>query len=506
MATTVSQSPSARVNSPSPSRRMRIAIIGAGFTGLGMGIRLRQAGIEDFEILERSNEIGGTWRDNTYPGCAVDVQSHLYSFSFAPNPRWGSVYSPREEIWAYIRRCADEFGVSGHVRFGHEVLSADWDDARQRWLIDTSAGPLEAQFLISAMGPLSQRSLPDIPGVDTFEGPCFHSAAWEHGHDLAGERVAVIGTGASAAQLIPEIQPLVERLLVFQRTPPWTFPRMNRQISRLEHALYRRFPLLQRLVRARQYWYRESIAVLLQQPGRTAALEGIARLRLRWQVRDRRLREQLTPTYRMGCKRIVVSDDYHPTLTRDNVELITSPIREIRPASIVTADDVEHSVDAIVLATGFRPISVADPLRGRDGVALAARWAQRREAHLGTTVSGYPNYFMLIGPNTATGHTSALLYAEAQIEYIISCLKHLERNGMTSFDVKADVQAAFNRDLRERLAGTVWTSGGCGSWYLDADGGTSIIWPGFTGQFRKALRTFDPTAHELRKQDSAAVA
>lgn len=487
-----------RGDDATPPQRTRIAIIGSGFTGLGMGIRLRRAGIEDFEILERSSDIGGTWRDNSYPGCAVDVQSHLYSYSFAPNPDWSRVYSPREEIWAYIKRCADAFGVTAHVRLDHEVLSADWDEARQRWSLDTSAGVVEAQFLISAMGPLSARSLPDIAGLNTFEGACFHSAAWDHGHALANERVAVIGTGASAAQLIPEIQPVVGQLLVFQRTPPWTFPRLNRRITGLERALYRTFPVLQRLVRLRQYWYRESIAVALQRPGRAAPLEFLARARLRRHVPDARLRKQVTPTYRMGCKRIVVSDDYHRTLTRENVQVLTSPIREVGPSSITTADGAEHPVDAIILATGFHPISFADPLRGSDGVVLADRWQERREAYLGTTVAGYPNYFMLIGPNTATGHTSILLYAEAQMEYIVSCLEHLDRSGSTSFDVRSDAQAAFNLELRTRLKRTVWTSGGCGSWYLDADGGTSILWPGYTWQFRRALRAFDPQAYELR--------
>ncbi len=484
----------------------RIAIIGSGFAGLGMGIRLRQAGIEDFAILERADSIGGTWRDNSYPGCAVDVQSHLYSYSFAPNPDWSRVYAPQEEIWSYIRRCADEFGVNDHVCFGHEVLGADWDETRQRWLIDTSAGPVEAQFLISAMGPLSDRSLPDIPGLDTFEGARFHSAAWDHDYDLAGKRVAVIGTGASAAQLVPEIQPKVAKLLVFQRTPPWTFPRMNRRITPVERALYRRYPGFQRFVRARQYWYRETLAVLLQRPQRAVLLEKIARARLRRQIPDPELREKVTPSYRIGCKRIIVSDDYHPTLTRANVELVTSSIREVRPQSIVMEDGEEHAVDAIILATGFRPICVADPLRGRGGVALAERWAERREAYLGTTVAGYPNYFMLIGPNTATGHTSALLYAEAQIEYVMSCLEHLERNGLDSLDVRDEVQAAFNTDLRQRLKGTVWTSGGCGSWYLDADGGTSVIWPGYTWQFERALSAFDPEAYELRRTVGAAPA
>jgi cation diffusion facilitator CzcD-associated flavoprotein CzcO len=506
MATMVSRSGGENGDQASPRRRVRIAIIGSGFTGLGMGIRLRQAGVEDFEILERSHDIGGTWRDNSYPGCAVDVESHLYSYSFAPNPDWSWVYSPQEEIWAYIKRCAEEYGVAERVRLDHEVLRADWDDERQRWLVETSAGPLEAQFLISAMGPLSERAVPDLAGLETFEGACFHSAAWDHGHDLSGERVAVIGTGASAAQFIPEIQPMVGKLLVFQRTPPWTFPRMNRRITPLERTLYRRFPALQRLVRTRQYWYRESIAFFLQRPARTAALERMARMRLRWQVRDPLLRELVTPAYHMGCKRIVVSDDYHPTLARENVQLITSQIRHVQRSSIVTEDGVGHPVDTIILGTGFHPISVADPLRGRDGVTLTARWARRREAYVGTTVAGYPNYFMLIGPNTATGHTSILLYAEAQINYIIECLSHLERCGLASFDVRPEVQTAFNQHLRRRLKETVWTSGGCGSWYLDGDGGTSIIWPGYTWQFRKALRAFDPTAYELRARDDAAVA
>ena len=476
---------------------MRIAIIGAGFSGLGMAIRLRQAGIDDFEILERSTDLGGTWRDNSYPGCAVDVQSHLYSYSFAPNPDWSQVYSPQEEIWAYIRRCADQHGVTSRIRFDHEVTGAVWDEARQRWLIETTAGDLEAQFLISGMGPLSHPTLPAIPGLDSFGGACFHSARWDHAHDLAGERVAVIGTGCSAAQLIPEIQPRVKRLLVFQRTPAWTFPRLNRRITRLERSLYRRLPGLQKAARARQYLYRESIAFGLQRPVRMRALEALMRLRLRRHVPDPVLRAKLTPTYRIGCKRIVVSDDYHRALTRPNVEVVTTGIREVRPASIVTEDGAEHAVDTIILATGFNIMQVADPLRGSDGQALTERWATRREAYLGTTVAGYPNYFMLVGPNTASGHTSVLLYVEAQIDYIVQCIRHLERHGLTSLDVRPELQAEFNRRLRKKLNGTIWTAGGCQSWYLDADGGTSAIWPGYTWQFRRALQSFDPRAYRL---------
>ena len=486
------------------SRRTEIGIIGAGLTGVGMAIRLRQAGITDFEILEKADDVGGTWRDNRYPGCAVDVQSHLYSYSFAPNPGWSSVYAPREEIWRYIQDCAERFEVRQHLRPRHEVQRADWDDRHHHWILETPAGTVHARFLISAMGPLSQIAIPAIPGLDSFTGPCFHSADWDRDHDVTGERVAVIGTGASAAQVVPAIQPIVQRLSVFQRTPAWTFPRLNRRITRVEHRLYRRFPILQRLVRARQYWYRESLATFFHRSARAKPLEALMRLRLRFQVRDPALRKQLTPNYRIGCKRIIVSDDYHRTFNSPNVELVTAPISEVRSRSIVTDDGIERPVDTIVLATGFRPISVADPLNGRDGVPLRERWAERRESYYGTTVAGYPNYFMLLGPNTATGHTSVLLLAEAQIDYIIDCLQHLRRHELSSCEVRPERQDAFTRGLREREAGTVWTSGGCGSWYLDADGGTSVIWPGYTWEFERPLRRFDPADYVLRRNGTAA--
>ncbi len=484
---------------------MQVAIVGAGLAGLGMGIMLRQAGIDDFEILERAHDVGGTWRANSYPGCCVDVQSRLYSYSFAPNPDWTHVYAPQSEIWAYARRCAERFGILGSVRFGHEVLGAMWDDEREHWLVRTTAGPVVARYLVSAVGPLSAQALPDISGLDSFQGARFHSAAWDHDHDFAGERVAVIGTGSSAAQIIPAIAPHVGRLLVFQRTPSWTFPRLNRRITRLERVAYRRLPVLQRVARERQYWYRESLAVMLQRSSRTWVLEALMRIRLRRQIPDAALRRQLTPRYRIGCKRIIVSDDYHKTFTRANVELITSPIEAVRERSIATRDGCQHGVDAIVLATGFHPIALIDPLVGRDGLSLAERWSSRREAYLGTTVAGYPNFFMLAGPNTITGHTSVLLYAEAQMRYVIACIAHLQRHGFTSFDVREDVQTAFNRGLQRRLGGTVWLAGGCGSWYLDQDGGSSVLWPGYTRQFERALRDFDPSEYVLRRAAAAGV-
>ncbi len=477
------------------SQRFRIVIIGAGFAGLGMAIRLKQAGIDDFVILERAEDVGGTWRDNSYPGCAVDVQSHLYSFSFAPNPNWTQVYSPQAEIWSYIKEVSAAHDVLRHVRYGHEVTGGEWNESTKRWEVRTTAGnTFDVQFVISGMGPLSNPIPPDIPGLETFTGHCFHSARWDHDHDLTGKRVAVIGTGSSAAQFIPEIQPKVGKLSVFQRTPGWTFPRANRRITDVERAVYRRFPLAQRAVRARQYLYRELIGMLVQRPG---LIEPISKARLRLQVRDPELRAKLTPNYRMGCKRIIVTDDFHPALAKPNVSVVTSRIAEIRPTSIVTDDGAEHEVDTLILGTGFQVMPVADPLTGRDGVALAKRWSNRREAYLGTTVAGYPNYFMLVGPNTATGHTSVLLYLEAQLEYIVQALRHMELLGASALDVRSDRQAAFNAELQARLASSVWTDGGCRSWYLDPDGGTSVLWPGHTGRFRKTLRRFEPADYHI---------
>src|SRR5688500_11816110 len=481
-------------NGSASAERFRIVIIGAGFAGLGMAIRLKQAGVDDFVILERADDVGGTWRDNSYPGCAVDVQSHLYSFSFAPNPDWSSVYSPQAEIWDYIRRVSQQHDVLRHVRFRHEVTGGEWDESAQRWQVRTTAGAFAAQFVISGMGPLSNPVPPEIPGLDTFAGHSFHSARWDHDHDLTGKRVAAIGTGSSAAQFIPEIQPKVGHLFVFQRTPGWTFPRANRRITDLERKVYRRFPALQRAVRTRQYYYRELVGWLVQHPG---LIEPISRARMRLQVKDPELRAKLTPDYRMGCKRIIVTDDFHPALTKPNVSVVTDPITETRPSSIVTADGSEYEIDTLILGTGFQVMPVADPLTGRDGVALAKRWALRREAYLGTTVAGYPNYFMLVGPNTATGHTSVLLYLEAQLEYIVQALQHMERAGAASLDVHPERQNAFNREIQERLASSVWTDGGCRSWYLDPDGGTSVLWPGHTGRFRKALQRFDPADYRI---------
>lgn len=477
--------------------QVRIAVIGAGFAGLGMAIRLRQAGIEDFLVLERAADIGGTWRDNSYPGAAVDVRSSLYSYSFAPNPDWTQVLAGQQELWDYIRRAAHDSGALPHVRLETEVQGGTWDEDTQRWRLTTSRGEVHAQYVVSAMGPLSVPSVPDIPGLASFRGHVFHSARWDHGHDLTGERVGVIGTGSSAAQFVPEIAEVTGSLTVFQRTPHWTFPRLNRRVTELERRAYRRLPALQRLVRARQYWYHElMLGSAVQHPLLT---ETVSKLRLRLVVKDPELRRKLSPDYRMGCKRIVINDTFLPTLNRPDVELVSDAIAEITPDGVRTVDGRERKLDTLVLGTGFEVMPVADPLRGRAGDTLTERWAQRRAAHLGTTVHGFPNYFMLVGPNTATGHTSILLYAEPQIEYVLQALQHADRHGLGTLEVRQSAQDAFNARIQERLKTTIWTTGGCTSWYLNERDGTSVLWPGFTWSFRKALKRFDHENYEMRR-------
>ena len=483
-------------------REVEVAIIGGGFAGLGMGIRLRQAGMTDFTVLERASEVGGTWRDNSYPGAAVDVRSHLYSFSFAPNPDWTEVFAGQAELWDYIRRVTREYGVDAHVRTGTEVLGGAWDAAAQRWRLETSGGPVVARFVVSATGPLSNPVTPDLPGLESFAGHTFHSGAWDHDHDLGGRRVGVIGTGSSAAQFVPEIQPEVERLTVFQRTPHWTFPRLNRRITGLEKALYRRFPRLQRLARYRQFLFHELvIGSAVQNPWFT---EAVSKARMRMQVRDPQLRRRLTPDFRMGCKRIVITDAYHPALAAPNVDVVGESIAQVTPDGVRTADGTEHRLDTLIFATGYEIMPVADPLRGREGQTLTERWSGGRSAHRGTTVSGFPNLFLLVGPNTATGHTSILLYAEPQIEYVIEAIEHTRRHGLASVEVRREAQEEFDAGLRERLTGSVWVTGGCRSWYLDEHGHPSALWPGLTWSFRRALARFDHENYVMEREPATS--
>jgi cation diffusion facilitator CzcD-associated flavoprotein CzcO len=477
----------------------RVVIIGSGFSGLGMAIRLKQAALEDFVILERAGDLGGTWRDNTYPGCQCDVESNLYSYSFAPSPRWSRTYAPQAEIWEYLRSCARKFELEKHLRYRHEVQSATWDDAAALWRIETTAGLFSAGVLVAATGPLSEPSIPAIPGLAEFAGPRFHSAAWDHGVDLAGKRVAVIGTGASAIQFVPRIQPKAAQLYLFQRTPPWVLPHRDRPVRGLAQALYRTVPGWQRLVRSFDYWSRELFVIPFMKPSPNSLPERLARTHLERQVSDPVLRARLTPRYAIGCKRILISNAYYPAIQEPNVELVTDDIREVRVRSIVTGDGHEREVDVIILATGFRVTETpfAGRVTGRAGKRLADQWSPSPAAYRGIAVAGFPNLFLLLGPNTGLGHTSVLVMVEAQLRYVMGCLRHLDRTGMSAIEVRREAQDGFNADVQSRLRDTVWNAGGCRSWYLDSSGRNTTIWPGMTWPYVRMLRRFDPAAYHL---------
>jgi cation diffusion facilitator CzcD-associated flavoprotein CzcO len=472
-----------------------IAIIGSGFSGMGMAIRLLEEGRRDFVILERADDVGGTWQANRYPGCQCDIPSHLYSFSFAPNPEWTRTYSKQPEIWAYMRRVAEDYGVMPHVRLNHEVTGAEWDNEEQHWRVETSQGQVTADVLVAGPGGLSEPAYPSIPGLDRFEGPAFHTADWDDDHDITGERVAVIGTGASAVQTVPNIQEQVGHLKVFMRTPPWIVPHSDRPITSLERMLYRRFPAAQKAVRSMVYWMHEAMVFgLVRKPSRLKLLEKAAKRHLESQVTDPELRRRLTPDYRLGCKRILPSNLFYPALEEPNVELVSNGIREIEAAAVITDDGERHEVDTIIFGTGFHAtdIKAARWIRGRDGLTLKEHWGESPRAYLGLAVAGFPNLFFLSGPNTGTGHQSQVFMIESHIEYVMDAIRTMKRRGLRTVDVRPEVQQAYNRDLDERMPPTVWNSGGCSSWYLDATGRNGVIYPDFTWRFRRRTRRFEP--------------
>lgn len=478
-----------------------VAIVGTGFAGLGMAIKLKQAGRDDFVVLERADDVGGTWRDNTYPGCQCDVPSNVYSFSFAPNPRWTRTFAPQPEIWDYLRHVTDRYGLRPNIRFGAELTGAAWDEARQHWTIETVRGTLTARVLVGAMGGLSEPAIPQLPGLHTFAGEAFHSAQWNHDLDLGGRRVAVIGTGASAIQFVPAIQPQVAQLTVFQRTPPWIMPRKDRRVRPRERGLFRLLPAAQRAVRGAVYWGREATVLPFMHPKRLGRLpEGMARGHLQRSVSDPELRAQLTPDYAVGCKRILLSNEWYPALQQPNVDVVGEGIAEIRPGAVVTRDGVEHEVDTIVFGTGFRVTDMpfVERLRGRGGRLLGDEWREHGMAALrGTTVHGFPNLFLLVGPNTGLGHNSIVFMIEAQLAYALDALERTERAGAAVFEADRAAQERFNATVQRRMDGTVWTAGGCASWYLDAHGRNTTLWPGTSWRFRRETRRFDTAEYAL---------
>jgi|SoiMethySBSTD1v2_1073268.scaffolds.fasta_scaffold60067_3 cation diffusion facilitator CzcD-associated flavoprotein CzcO len=468
--------------------RTRIVIIGAGFGGIGLGIGLRKAGLTDFVILERSDSVGGAWRANTYPGAACDVPSHLYSFSFAPKADWPEKYASQADILRYLVDCAREHGLEPHVRLNTEVTDARFDQAAARWIVRTRDGVFEAQSLVSATGQLSRPLRPQLPGIESFSGPAFHSAEWRHDHDLTGRRVAVIGTGASAIQFIPAIASKVEKLTVFQRSAAYVLPKPDKTYPPWQRFLFRRLPGALRLSRALIYLHHEITAfAFVDWP---AALRVKAfRRHLQNGVKDPERQRRLLPHYRIGCKRILLSNDFYPAMDRANVEVVTESIREVRSDTIVTLNGSEHKVDCIIFGTGFTATEFLGAIKvtgaGKD---LRQCWREGAQAHLGITVTGFPNFFMLYGPNTNLAHNSIVYMLECQIRYVVACLRRLCGDEIRTLEVRPEVQERFNARLQARLKRSVWAKG-CTSWYQTAAGRNTNNWPGYTFAFDWKTRT-----------------
>lgn len=477
-----------------------IVIVGTGFAGLGMAIRLKQAGFHDFTILEQGDEVGGTWRDNHYPGAACDIESQLYSFSFEPNPAWTSEYPPQQEILRYLIHCADKYGVRPHIRFRCAATAARYDDHSGTWEVTTSDGTsITCRSLIAACGGLSRPAIPSLAGLSSFAGKVFHSARWDHAFSLSGKRVAVIGTGASAIQIVPAIAPQVGTLHLYQRTPPWIIPKRNRRFSEAQRSRYREHPLLQKLARLLCYLRHELAGIgFVVEPKLLALLSRLVRHYIARSVPDPALRAKLTPSYTLGCKRILLSNDYYPALCRPNVELVTSAIAEVTPTGIRCADGTERALDAIILATGFAAADVVAPfpIQGRAGVQLHDTWKDGAEAYLGTTIAGFPNLFLIVGPNTGLGHSSMVYMIESQIAYIQSALAAMHKDKLSTVEVKSDVQARYNQEIHQRLGRTVWSSG-CSSWYHTQSGKNTTLWPGFTFEFRRRTSQFRKDDYQL---------
>jgi cation diffusion facilitator CzcD-associated flavoprotein CzcO len=464
----------------------RVVIIGSGFAGVCMAIQLKLRGIDDFVVLEKDDDLGGTWRDNTYPGCACDVPSYLYSFSFEQNPRWTRMFAPQQEIWDYIRHCVNKYGIGAHFRYNATVTGAEFDEGSGTWQVWVNDNEMvTARSLVTGVGALHHPKTPDLPGLDTFEGTTFHSAHWNHEHDLRGRNVAVIGTGASAIQFVPQIAEDVAHLDVYQRSAPWITPKPDRAIGVRERDVHSRFPAGQRFIRNLLYWAMELRGVgFAVNPKMMKAIELQARHHLKKQVPDAELRRKLTPDYAVGCKRVLLSNDYYPALRRDNVDLVTDGIKEVRPHSVVTSDGTEREVDTIIFGTGFDVSGNLTQMKivGRGGEELNEVWERKgMGAHLGITVSGFPNLFLLVGPNTGLGHSSMIFMIERQVDYVMQALGLLEDEDAAFVDVREDTHNRFVERVQTRLSGSVWQ--GCNSWYVDENGRNFTIWPHFTWKY-----------------------
>ena len=485
---------------PALPDRCDVLVVGAGPSGIGAAIRLRGAGVRDVVVIERAGDFGGTWRANTYPGCACDVPSALYSFSFAPNPAWTRAFAEQPEILDYLRATAHAHGLAPVTRFGTEMTAARWEPAPGRWLVETTAGTVACRFLVSATGPWDDPLVPDIPGLDCFTGEVFHSARWNHDYDLTGRRVAVVGTGASAVQFVPRIQPQVAELHLFQRTAQWVLPKPDFRMPRPARWLLRRSPRARRALLRMEYAAMELLGVGFRRPALMRLPQLVGRVHLARTVRDRDLRRRLTPGYTLGCKRLLFSNSYYRSLTEPGVHVHATGVDRVEGNRVVGADGTAVEVDAIVLGTGFHitDMPVARLLRDEHGRSLDDHWQGSPRSYLGTVTHGFPNLFTLLGPNLGTGHSSAFTVLESQLRLVVDAVGRALEEDWAAVDVRADVQQRYNHALQEALAGTVYNAGGCSSYYLDVTGRNSFSWPWSTGRLQRTVGGFDPADFQVQ--------
>ena len=487
---------------------MRVVIIGAGFGGIAAAVELRRHGIADVAILEKARDFGGTWFYNTYPGAACDVPSHLYSFSYAQRRDWSRLCSPQPEIFDYVHEVASDLGVDGLISTDSPVAACSWDGTACRWSVRTEGGEVYvADAIVIATGQLHKPSVPRIDGADSFEGHSFHSAQWDHDYDLTGKRVAVVGTGASTVQFVPEIADQVQRLMIFQRTGNWFLPRKNRPYPRAFKAFVECVPAVQALRRKFMFQYCESLTLAIRHPRTVGRLVHLrSAMFMRWQLRDPELRRRVWPDYTFGCKRVLFSSFYLPTLARGNVELVTNAIRGMTPAGIVTSDGRLHEVDCVIWGTGFKATEFMLPMQitGVGGCDLREAWAGGAHAHLGMTVPGFPSMFIMYGPNTNTSGGSIIFYHEAQAAYIRQALQQLQRRAAGAIEVRADVEAASDREVQSRFVGTAWTR--CDSWYRDETGRIVANWPGYMREYLQRTSELDPAEYQFFGQPAGVLA
>jgi len=486
-------------------RHFAVLVIGAGASGLGAAVRLGQAGVDDLAVLEKAESVGGTWRDNTYPGCACDVPSALYSYSFAPNPEWTRAFAGQPEIREYLQRTADSHGVTERIRFGVEVTRAQWNDQDERWELETTKGSYTARILVAGTGPWHEPLVPGLPGLDGFPGEVFHSARWNHDFDLTGKRVAVVGTGASAVQFVPEIVSKVARLHLFQRTAQWVLPKPDHYVPGLERFLLRRFPALQRALRSAEYGAMETLGLGFRHPWLLRQVQRIGLAHLRATVKDPVLRKALTPDYTLGCKRLLMSNTYYRALTKSTVDVHPTAVREVAGNRVLGEDGSAAEVDAIIFGTGFHILDmpVATRVFDGEGRSLDDHWQGSPQAYRGTTVAGFPNLYLLLGPSLGTGHTSAFMILEAQLRHTVDAVSRTLRGGWSSVRVRPAAQAAFNAEVQAALPGTVYQSGGCSSYYTDVNGRNSFSWPFSTGRLRSQVGEFAEADYEFSKKRSS---